>query len=405
MGVKLAQPRAIATGPWSAATAEAIQQNFERLYGSSGRIGGGGATFTNGLDTLDPLPGSLIVCTASGVFALLPIDASDQRSLTNNGGTPTWALVDVSKGITGRMPFANLIAATATQRVVGRNTAGTGSFEEVTLSQLLDWVGAAAQGDILYRNATTWVRLPAGTAGQFLQTAGNTANPVWAGISSTNLPLATTSHLEYTVDISGSMKSNRGLVGSPSGTITNAYKAAGSILASGQYAQFGTSASTNSTATLNSGTSASTQTAELSWIWDFDLTFIMRTDASAVTTVRYMFGVGTSNPDTDNVTTNHIGIRFSTSAGDTTWVGITSDGTQAVTAAISAAVAADTRYVLRIRKVGGTVFFSVNGGTEVSTSAHVPANNVYANICARVTALANVVRSFWFARLWVDYGT
>lgn len=48
-----------------------------------------------------------------------------------------------------------------------------------TLTALLDQVGSAAQGDILYRNGTTWVRLPAGTAGQFLQTAGAGANPAW----------------------------------------------------------------------------------------------------------------------------------------------------------------------------------------------------------------------------------
>lgn len=36
------------------------------------------------------------------------------------------------------------------------------------------------QGDVLYKSATGVVRLPAGTAGQFLQTGGAGANPVWA---------------------------------------------------------------------------------------------------------------------------------------------------------------------------------------------------------------------------------
>jgi hypothetical protein len=49
-----------------------------------------------------------------------------------------------------------------------------------TLTALLDLVGSAAQGDILYRNGSAWVRLAAGTAGQFLQTAGTGANPAWA---------------------------------------------------------------------------------------------------------------------------------------------------------------------------------------------------------------------------------
>lgn len=38
----------------------------------------------------------------------------------------------------------------------------------------------AAQGDILYRNASGWVNLGPGTSGQFLQTQGAAANPQWA---------------------------------------------------------------------------------------------------------------------------------------------------------------------------------------------------------------------------------
>lgn len=67
----------------------------------------------------------------------------------------------------------------ATQRAIGRNTAGTGDPEEVTLTQILDWIGSAAQGDILYRGASSWARLGAGTSGQFLQTQGTGANPQW----------------------------------------------------------------------------------------------------------------------------------------------------------------------------------------------------------------------------------
>jgi len=39
---------------------------------------------------------------------------------------------------------------------------------------------SAAHGDVLYRNASGWVNLGAGTNGQFLQTQGAGANPVWA---------------------------------------------------------------------------------------------------------------------------------------------------------------------------------------------------------------------------------
>lgn len=41
-------------------------------------------------------------------------------------------------------------------------------------------MGSDAQGDILYFNGTDYVRLPAGTSGQFLETLGAGANPAWA---------------------------------------------------------------------------------------------------------------------------------------------------------------------------------------------------------------------------------
>ena len=67
----------------------------------------------------------------------------------------------------------------ATQRALGRNTAGAGDPEEVTVTQLLDWVGTPVQGHILYRNATAWVSLAPGTSGQLLRTLGAGANPGW----------------------------------------------------------------------------------------------------------------------------------------------------------------------------------------------------------------------------------
>ena len=69
----------------------------------------------------------------------------------------------------------------ATSRVLGRRTAG--AVEECTLSQVLDFIGSAAQGDIFYRGASDWARLAAGTSGQFLQTQGAGANPAWATAS------------------------------------------------------------------------------------------------------------------------------------------------------------------------------------------------------------------------------
>lgn len=76
--------------------------------------------------------------------------------------------------------YAKMQNVSATSRVIGRKTAGAGDPEELTLSEVLDFIGSAAQGDILYRGAASWARLAAGTAGFFLQTAGASANPAWA---------------------------------------------------------------------------------------------------------------------------------------------------------------------------------------------------------------------------------
>lgn len=68
----------------------------------------------------------------------------------------------------------------ATSRILGRKSAGAGVVEECTLSEILDFISSAAQGDILYRDSSAWARLGAGTSGQFLKTQGAAANPVWA---------------------------------------------------------------------------------------------------------------------------------------------------------------------------------------------------------------------------------
>lgn len=46
-------------------------------------------------------------------------------------------------------------------------------------------IPSQAQGDILYRNSTAWVRLPAGTSGQVLKTQGAAADPIWSTDSTT----------------------------------------------------------------------------------------------------------------------------------------------------------------------------------------------------------------------------
>jgi hypothetical protein len=68
----------------------------------------------------------------------------------------------------------------STARILGRDTAGSGVIEQLTLSEALDLIGSAAQGDILYRGASDWARLGAGSNRRFLQSQGAGADLQWA---------------------------------------------------------------------------------------------------------------------------------------------------------------------------------------------------------------------------------
>ena len=65
--------------------------------------------------------------------------------------------------------------------LVGNSSTGTAVPAGLSLSGFLDVAAGSTQGNLLYRNAATWVVLPAGTNGQILQTQGASANPQWVG--------------------------------------------------------------------------------------------------------------------------------------------------------------------------------------------------------------------------------
>ena len=58
---------------------------------------------------------------------------------------------------------------------------GTGNPTDTTLAAAMEAL-SSTQGAVLYRNASAWVALAAGTAGQRLRTGGSGANPAWADL-------------------------------------------------------------------------------------------------------------------------------------------------------------------------------------------------------------------------------
>jgi hypothetical protein len=120
--------------------------------------------------------------------------------------------------------YAKFQQVSATQRAIGRNTAGAGNAEEVTASQLLDWIGTT-RGSILERGASTWGIITPGTSGYILTANGAGADPSWQAAPSSGL---STSASAYAIVVSGS-DSNANWT-----TLSNAYVTAKSATPNGQ---------------------------------------------------------------------------------------------------------------------------------------------------------------------------
>jgi hypothetical protein len=152
-------------------------------------VGGEGVEVTteNGVVTLD-----LVMSEFAEVLA---VDDQDATSvvLVAPGATAddpdVYSRLPIS-GLAEAVPFTveagsldyDRIQDVSASRVLG-SVAGSAPPEELTLSQVLDFIGSAAQGDFLYRGAAGWARLAAGTSGYFLKTLGAGANPAWDAVS------------------------------------------------------------------------------------------------------------------------------------------------------------------------------------------------------------------------------
>lgn len=75
---------------------------------------------------------------------------------------------------------------------------------------------------------------------------------------------------------------------------------------------------------------------------------------------------------TDTLSTNIVEFRYSSAAGDTTWHGYVSNGTNSTTVDTTVALVPDTGYYLRFDKIGTNVTFTVNRGNAVTATTNVP---------------------------------
>lgn len=90
----------------------------------------------------------------------------------------SWGALTLGMIPANLITYAKIQQVSATSRILGRRTASAGDIEECTLSQILDFVGSAANGDILHRSGGSWTRLGIGSDGQVLTLASGL--PSWA---------------------------------------------------------------------------------------------------------------------------------------------------------------------------------------------------------------------------------
>jgi len=116
---------------------------------------------------------ALMLAIAGGAIAQVTRGPINQQGAVTPGNIAVFVGNNVVKD--GGAPGSSFGNVT-TQRVLGRNTAGSGPVEEVTASQELDWIGST-RGSVLYRGAAGWAILTPGTSGDVLTSNGAGADP------------------------------------------------------------------------------------------------------------------------------------------------------------------------------------------------------------------------------------
>ncbi len=128
--------------------------------------------------------GDILYGSAADTLSALAKSTTATRYLSNTGSSnnPAWAQIDLSNGVTGDLPFANLVQASGASVLVGRGSAsGAGDYQEVTLGTGITMTGTVLSatgsggtvttvsftgGLITVANATTTPALTvAGTSG------------------------------------------------------------------------------------------------------------------------------------------------------------------------------------------------------------------------------------------------
>ncbi len=164
----------------------------------------GALTLTHNATSLI-LPTSANINTVAGDTALFSSDSvGNWRCLDYQRVDGTALTIGTNQIVTASITDNNVtlakLATQAASSILANITGGAAVPTAASLTAVLDLIGSAAQGDILYRGAASWARLGAGTAGQSLQTNGAGANPSWVAVAGGG-KLVSRAYVEYSASV------------------------------------------------------------------------------------------------------------------------------------------------------------------------------------------------------------
>ncbi len=144
-------------------------------------------------------------------------------------------------------------------------------------------------------------------------------------------------------------------------------------------------------------------------LYNFDVTFRVRTDQTSIADTRLFIGVTTADPtNSDSITGRALMFRMSSVANAGQWDFLARDNTTTNTTSSVAAAVANTAYTLRIRytQATGQVCFSVNNAAETCSTTNVPTDTSNPYIFAyafNVSGAGGTARSIEVSRVggWI----
>jgi hypothetical protein len=236
-------------------------------------------------------------------------------------------------------------------------------------------LSAGSQGDIIYRDATGWARLTAGTAGQFLKTQGAGANPIWADAA-----IAIDDVLKAIENYGGVFWFNNNWL--PAGMIFNSTTGSGTQSWSNGEVRLNTGTTAGSTSVIEKVAHGITSTAATGVAtWDKNRYFHIRVYFSTYTNQIVHITSGGSTATVSGNIDNHIGFKLIN--GDL--YGTVANGTSESTLFLETLTTSGYKYLKAVLTAGTECRFYVDGVDKGAITTNLPTGTSYASSMVRVT--------------------